>query len=250
MNEGFDKSPVRLTEGEASYARDLSLVRVDDALSVAAWIDDDRKRSHVALRSIRNDALGPVAIVPPVWGVPAAPRFCPGGHLFWMEFRGAEGRLFQTTVDDAMHATGQAAVLAGTRRVWSFACCPGPGSRAWVIVETGAPESKLLLIREADGGWDVEPVVAPGRSFRTRLALVCAGETVMGAWDEYQGGRYRVITMDLTVAPARPGPDVGKPRRGGSCGQRPLVRRSLQRAPGRTGRRHCGASHGTGGRVV
>ena len=204
MNEAFDKSPIRLTEGGASYARDLSLVRVDDALSVAAWIDDDRKRSHVALRSIRNDALGPVAIVPPVWGVPAAPRFCPCGHLFWMEFRGAEGRLFQTTMDDAMHATGHPAVLAGTQRVWSFACCPGPGSRAWVIVETGAPESKLLLIREADGGWDVEPVMAAGRSFRTRLALVCAAETVMGAWDEYEGGRYRVITMDLTSASPKP----------------------------------------------
>jgi len=214
MKIGFDGTPIRLTDGDTSYARDLSLVRVDEALSVAAWIDDDREHRSVAVRCVRGAKLDPVAMIPPVQGEPASPRFCPSKHLFWVEWCDAEVRLFHVTLNDAMHVIDAPAMFPGVKRVRSFACCPGPVGNAWLILETGGPESRLALIRETDGDWDSEPITTAGVSYRTRLKLVPSGKTVMALWDEYEGDRYRVMTMDLTSASrqARPLPSPPETR--------------------------------------
>ncbi len=206
MNEALHETPIQLTESDAGYARELSLARVDGALTIAAWTDDDRKHGKLALRSIRDNALGPVVRIPPVWGTPATPRYCPGGHLFWLEFRNAEGRVFKTSLDHELGMTDEPAMLPSVERedVGGFSCCRGPDEGALVLVEAKAPRTRLSLVEETPSGWKARPVASAHALFRTRPRLWCAGNTVIGSWDEYDGNRYRVVTLNLSSGSAEP----------------------------------------------
>ena len=195
---------IQLTDNDASYARDLSLVRVDGQVSVAAWVDDDRKRRRIRLRSVRNTTPGQVVSIDPARGEPARPVFCPGDHLFWLEYDNAEGLLCRASVTD--EAVIEAVAVPGLEpaNIAGFACCAGPDGRALVLAEHRTIDSELLLITQSGDEWDVDSVPVAGNAFKTRPVLVTAGNTIMALWDEYRDGRYRVMTLDLTSEGAQP----------------------------------------------
>lgn len=190
---------LRLTPQGSFYARDLSLVRLAPEMTMATWVEDNRREAQVALRSIGSDGkFGPIIRVQPTRGFPAHVQFMPPNHLLWIEFVGLCGRLMWTRADAGEKDVGAPEPVPNLSsiNIGAFACCAGSDGTWWLLVESREPQSCLRLLHGM-GKTVAEPFVIEKKSpFYARPRLVAGRTTVMAAWDEYHADGYRVCTLD------------------------------------------------------
>lgn len=179
----------RLTEREEAYVSGLSLTRIADQEVAAAWVERCPDGEAICWRTVGREELGAIGRLAPQVGHPAVPKIV-GDRLLWVEYRDAAGILFEA--DLAAAGPRRVAALANAN-VGEFAALVLPGgSRVLLAEDWCADHTELRLLADA------EECLGEAGNFRTRPRLAAHGDIAMAAWDEYDGGRYRVMTAQVT----------------------------------------------------